>query len=100
MAETPETVVKSLLHDSEEVKITLEAQLYGSVDLDINNDDDSDEDSTPTSPRTDTSARQNSDTKSRIIAIIVHLDTTSGGEQAWSVVYHIATMHLHTPTSS
>ncbi|KAI0340269.1 DNase I-like protein [Trametopsis cervina] len=77
MAETPETVVKSLLHDSEEVKIALEAQLYRSVDLDINNDDDSDEDSIPTSPRTDTSARQ-----TRIIAIIVHLDTTSGGEQA------------------
>lgn len=80
MAENPESIIKRLLRESEEVKITLET--YAS------------QDSVTDNPARDNVSGEYEAQKStghtnakdvRIIAVVTHLDSATGDEQAWFV---------------
>ena len=85
MADSPESLVKRLLRSSEEVKVALEASRKPNaredpdLDTDINDRPDVYQKPSDTQPQDSPSA------KHRIIAVVVHVDSSTGDEQAWSV---------------
>ena len=82
MAQTPENIVRHLLRDSEDVKIALETHVPNEEDLETV---DLSEESSSSGYEVDDLPRQNTPRKRRIIAVVTHLDSATGDEQAWFV---------------
>ncbi|KAI0696327.1 Endonuclease/exonuclease/phosphatase [Cytidiella melzeri] len=83
MAETPAQIVASLLRDSEDAKIAIETRLWEQVDPDT----DAGPDSLSGSHEQGSAVQHNNTTKTRIIAVVTHLDSTTGDEQACLFCY-------------
>lgn len=75
MTENPENIIKRLLCDSEDVKIALETH--------VPNEESEAETQSPAGQGT---SDQPTQPKTRIIAVITHLDSATGDEQAWYVL--------------
>ncbi len=77
MTENPENIIKRLLRDSEDVKIALETH--------VPNEELEADAQFPAGQGTSDQLGEPTQPKTRIIAVITHLDSATGDEQAWYV---------------